>query len=77
MPVFTIVHVYRVPAANLYEATDQFRGALELRREKDYLVRVIVRPEDDRDRKAADEKPAANGWAAAIKEQLLGTTRRR
>jgi hypothetical protein len=43
MPLFTIIRVYEVPANNRYEATDELMEAIELKQEKVYHVKDIVR----------------------------------
>ena len=59
MPLFTIIRVYEVPAHNRHEATDELMETLELKQEKAYHVKDVVR--------APNEK-----WGTIFKRQITG-----
>jgi hypothetical protein len=43
MPLFTIMHIYEVPARNQYEATDELMTARKHNFDKVFLKKVIVK----------------------------------
>jgi hypothetical protein len=43
MPLFTIMHIYEVPAKNQYAATDELMLARKHNFDKDFLKKVIVK----------------------------------
>ncbi|MFC9883142.1 hypothetical protein ACFVJW_26650 [Streptomyces libani] len=65
---YRIIRVYRVAAGSQAEATDRFMEALEMRVERDYHVRDIVKGES-----VGDSRPAVPvSWWVLVKRQLLG-----
>jgi hypothetical protein len=47
MPLFTIMHIYEVPARNQYEATDELMTARKHHFDKVYLKKVLVRDAEE------------------------------
>jgi hypothetical protein len=47
MPLFTIMHIYEVPARNLYEATDELMIARQNHFEKTFLKKVLVKDAEE------------------------------
>jgi hypothetical protein len=47
MPLFTIMHIYEVPARNQYEATDELMIARKNHFEKVFLKKVIVKDAEE------------------------------
>jgi hypothetical protein len=43
MPLFTIMHIFEVPARNQYEATDELIRARKDNSDKFYLKKVIIK----------------------------------
>jgi hypothetical protein len=43
MPLFTIMHIFEVPANNQIEATDELMRAREQKYDKVYLKKVLIR----------------------------------
>jgi hypothetical protein len=43
MPLFTIMHIYEVPARNQYEATNELMTARKHNFDKVYLKKVLVK----------------------------------
>jgi hypothetical protein len=43
MPLFTIMHIYEVPARNQYEATDELMRARQNHFDKVFLKKVLVK----------------------------------
>jgi hypothetical protein len=81
MPLFTIIHIYEVPARNQYEATDDLMAARGSRLEKMYHVKTIVRlsrekwgiPIDPRpllESEPRSRRPAK--WRTIFKRQITG-----
>jgi hypothetical protein len=76
MPLFTIMHIYEVPAQNQYEATDELMRAREGKYDKIYLQKVLVKdaepklPRDKVNVFADPKKPAK--WGTIFKRQLTG-----
>ena len=68
MPLFTIMHIYEVPARNQYEATDELMKARKHNFDKVYLKKVLV--------KDADLKPLRTG-VENLKQQLRAKPKRR
>ncbi len=75
MPVFTIMHIFEVPAKNQYEATDELMRARKHHFDKVYLKKVLVKdtePKHPRDKVNvfAQKQPAK--WGTIFKRQLTG-----
>jgi len=47
MPLFTIMHIFEIPANNQYEATDELMRAREGKYEKVYLKKVLVKDAEE------------------------------
>jgi hypothetical protein len=47
MPLFTIMHIYEVPARNQYEATDELMKARKHNFDKVYLKKVLVKDAEE------------------------------
>jgi hypothetical protein len=47
MPLFTIMHIYEVPAKNQYEATDELMTARKHNFNKVYLKKVLVKDAEE------------------------------
>jgi hypothetical protein len=71
MPLFTIIRVYEVPAHNRHEATDELMETLELKQEKAYHVKDVVRAPNEKWGKVIDKKPPAK-WGTIFKRQITG-----
>jgi hypothetical protein len=75
MPLFTIMHIYEVPARNQIEATDELMIARKHNFDKVYLKKVIVKdaePKPFRDKvNVFAQKPPAK-WGTIFKRQLTG-----
>jgi hypothetical protein len=81
MPLFTIMHIYEVPAKNQYEATDELMRAREGKYEKVYLKKVLVKDAEElkpfrhKVNVFADPKPPAKKpakWGTIFKRQIAG-----
>jgi hypothetical protein len=75
MSLFTIMHIYEVPARNQYEATDELMLARKNHFDKVYLKKVIVKetePKLPREKVNvfAPKKPAK--WGTIFKRQITG-----
>jgi hypothetical protein len=68
MPLFTIMHIYEVPAKNQIAATDELMLARQNHFDKTFLKKVIVRD--------ADLKPLREG-VENLKHQLRAKPKRR
>jgi hypothetical protein len=68
MPLFTIMHIYEVPARNQYEATNELMTARKHNFDKVYLKKVLV--------KDADHKPLRTG-VENLKQELRTKPKRR
>jgi hypothetical protein len=68
MPLFTIMHIFEVPASNQYEATDELMRARKGNFDKVYLKKALV--------KDTDHKPLRTG-VANLKQQLRAKPKRR
>jgi hypothetical protein len=73
MPLFTIMHIYEVPARNQYEATDELLAVRGTRQEKIFLIKTIIREEGSKPEKSLtiNNKPPAK-WGTIFKRQLTG-----
>jgi hypothetical protein len=71
MPIYTIIRVYGMPADSLQQATERMSEALELRVEKDFHIKDIIREPEAKpgQGKRVDLRPAA-GWLELALEQL-------
>jgi hypothetical protein len=47
MPLFTIMHIFEVPASNQYEATDELMTARQHHFDKVFLKKVIVKDAEE------------------------------
>jgi hypothetical protein len=75
MGIYTIMHIYEVPANNQYEATDELMLARQNHFDKVFLKKVIVKdaePKLPREKVNvfAPQKPAK--WGTIFKRQLTG-----
>jgi hypothetical protein len=76
MPLFTIIHIYEVPARNQYEATDELQRARKHHFDKTFLKKVIVKdaepklPQDKVNVFEDTKKPAT--WGTIFRRQLTG-----
>ena len=75
MPLFTIMHIFEVPARNQYEATNELMTARKHHFDKVFLKKVLVKdaePKHPRDKVNvfAPQKPAK--WGTIFKRQLTG-----
>jgi hypothetical protein len=77
MALFTIMHIYEVPARNQYEATDELMRARQHHFDKIYLKKVLVKDAEElkpfRQKVnvfAAPKKPAK--WGTIFKRQMTG-----
>ena len=76
MPLFTIMHIYEVPAKNQIAATDELMLARQNHFDKTFLKKVIVKeagvkPPRDKVNVFADPKKPAK-WGTIFKRQLTG-----
>jgi hypothetical protein len=73
MALFTIMHIYEVPARNLYEAEDEFMEARGTKQEKVFLVKTIIRESGAKAGKETviDHRPPAK-WGTIFKRQITG-----
>jgi len=79
MPLFTIMHIFEVPARNQYEATDELMIAREGKYEKLFLKKVIVKDAEmklprDKVNVFAQKQPAKKPakWGTIFRRQLTG-----
>jgi hypothetical protein len=76
MPLFTIMHIYEVPARNQIEATDELMLARKNHFDKVFLKKVLVKdaepklPQDKVNVFADPKKPAR--WGTIFKRQITG-----
>jgi hypothetical protein len=81
MPLYTIMHIYEVPANNQYAATDELMHARKHNFDKVYLKKVIVKDAEElkpfrhkvnvfEDPKPRAKKPAK--WGTIFKRQITG-----
>ena len=76
MPLFTIMHIFEVPARNQYEATNELMTARKHNFDKVYLKKALVKdaemkhPQDKVNVFADPKKPAK--WGTIFKRQLTG-----
>jgi hypothetical protein len=75
MPLFTIMHIYEVPARNQIAATDELMTARQNHFDKVFLKKVIVKDAEpklpqDKVNVFAPKKPAK--WGTIFKRQLTG-----
>jgi hypothetical protein len=47
MPLFTIMHIFEIPARNQYEATDELMTARKHNYDKVYLKKVLVKDAEE------------------------------
>jgi hypothetical protein len=81
MPLFTIMHIFEVPANNQYEATDELMTARKHNFDKVYLKKVLVKDAEElkpfrhKVNVLAAPKPPAKKpakWGTIFKRQLTG-----
>jgi hypothetical protein len=76
MPLFTIMHIFEVPAKNQYEATDELMRARKHHFDKTFLKKVIVKDAEElkpfrhKVNVFAPQKPAK--WGTIFKRQMTG-----
>jgi hypothetical protein len=74
MARYRIIRIYEVPAKTRYQATDRMMEAIELRTEKDYHVKDVIRLcEKDSPFSKVELRPPA-GWWDILMSQLFGRT---
>ena len=80
MPLFTIMHIYEVPARNQYEATNELMTARKHNFDKVYLKKVLVKDAEELKpfrhkvnvfEQKEPKKPAK--WGTIFKRQMTGT----
>ena len=77
MPLFTIMHIFEIPAKTQYEATDELMRAREGKYEKTFLKKVLVKDAEElkpfrhKVNVFADPKKPAK-WGTIFKRQLTG-----
>jgi hypothetical protein len=75
MPLFTIMHIYEIPASNQIAATDELMLARQNHFDKVFLKKVIVKETEmklPRDKvNVFEPKPLAK-WGTIFKRQLTG-----
>ena len=77
MPLFTIMHIYEVPAKNQYEATDELMIARQNHFDKVFLKKVLVKDAEElkpfrhKVNVFADPKKPAK-WGTIFKRQITG-----
>jgi hypothetical protein len=75
MPLFTIMHIYEVPAKNQYEATDELMLARKHNFDKVFLKKVIVKdaePKLPREKVNVFEPKHAAKMVTIFRRQLFG-----
>jgi hypothetical protein len=81
MPLFTIMHIFEVPAKNQYQATEELMEAREFHQEKVYHVKTIVRLSGEKRGIPIDPRPLLESeprsrrpakWGTIFKRQLTG-----
>ena len=75
MPLFTIMHIYEVPARNQYEATNELMTARKNHFDKVFLKKVIVKEAEmklPRDKVNVFETKKPAKWGTIFKRQVLG-----
>jgi hypothetical protein len=77
MPLFTIMHIFEIPAKNQYEVTDELMTARKHNYDKVYLKKVLVKDAEElkpfRHKVnvfAEPKKPAK--WGTIFRRQVLG-----
>ena len=80
MPLFTIMHIYEVPAKNQYEATDELMTARQNHFDKVFLKKVLIKDAEELKpfrhkvnvfaQKQPAKKPAK--WGTIFKRQITG-----
>ena len=79
MPLFTIMHIFEVPARNQYEATNELMTARKHHFDKVYLKKVLVKDAEELKpfrhkvnvfEQKEPKKPAK--WGTIFKRQLTG-----
>jgi hypothetical protein len=75
MPLFTIMHIYEVPASNQYEATDELMTARKHNFDKTFLKKVIVKEAElklPRDKVNVFAPKPITKWGTIFRGQVLG-----
>jgi hypothetical protein len=80
MPLFTIMHIFEIPARNQYAATDELMLARKHNYDKVYLKKVLVRDAEElkpfrHKVNVFEPKPSAKKsakWGTIFKRQLTG-----
>jgi hypothetical protein len=76
MPLFTIMHIFEIPANNQYEATDELMTARKHNYDKVYLKKVLVKDAEElkpfrHKVNVFEPKPPAK-WGTIFKRQITG-----
>ena len=72
MARYRIVRIYEVPAENRYQATDRMMEAIELRTDKDYHVKDVIRLCERDSTLSEVELRGPTSWWTIIMSQLFG-----
>ncbi len=75
MPLFTIMHIYEVPARNQYEATNELMTARKNHFDKVFLKKVLVKDAESklpRDKVNVFEPQKPAKWGTIFKRQITG-----
>jgi hypothetical protein len=75
MPLFTIMHIFEIPAKNEYEATDELMTARQKNYDKVYLKKVLVREAElklPREKVNVFETKKPTKWGTIFKRQITG-----
>ena len=77
MPLYTIMHIYEVPARNQIAATDELMRARQHHFDKLFLKKVIVKEAGlklprDKVNVFADPKKKPAKWGTIFKRQMTG-----
>jgi hypothetical protein len=75
MPLFTIMHIYEVPARNQYEATNELMTARKNNFDKTFLKKVIVKDAEPKlplDKVNVFEPKEVTKMGTIFRRQVLG-----
>ena len=72
MARYRIIRIYEVPAENRYQATDRMMEAIELRTDKDYHVKDVIRLCERDSTLSEVELGPPTSWWSILTSQLFG-----
>jgi hypothetical protein len=72
MARYRIIRIYEVPAKTRYQATDRMMEAIELRTEKDYHVKDVIRLCEKDSTLSGVELGPPTSWWDILMSQLFG-----